>query len=86
MQLVIMNETGHTDLEVTMTEAIEQINEHPTHWVFIDGELTSRETISQVDWTSVDNYYQTLTFTRNTQNTYQHREEGSHGKRFATET
>tara|TARA_R100000231_G_scaffold19080_1_gene19099 strand:- start:196 stop:393 length:198 start_codon:yes stop_codon:yes gene_type:complete len=55
MQLVIMNETGHTDLEVTMSEAIEQINEHPTHWVFIDGDLTSRESITQVDWTTVNN-------------------------------
>ena len=55
MQLVIMNETGHTDLEVTMTEAIEQINEHPTHWVFIDGDLPSRESITQIDWTTLDN-------------------------------
>jgi hypothetical protein len=54
MLLTIINETGHTELEVTQTEVIEQINDHPTHWVFIDGELTSRETISDVDWETVE--------------------------------
>jgi hypothetical protein len=54
MLLTIINETGHTELEVTQTEVIEQINDHPTHWVFIDGELTSRETISDVDWEAVE--------------------------------
>lgn len=50
MLLTIVNETGHTELEVTHSEVIEHINDHPTHWVFIDGELTSREEISDVDW------------------------------------
>ena len=54
MLLTIINETGHTELEVTQMEVIEQINDHPTHWVFIDGELTSRETISDVDWEAVE--------------------------------
>ena len=38
----------------TQIEAIEQINDHPTHWVIVDGELTSRETISTVNWDSVE--------------------------------
>ena len=30
MKLTIMNETGHTELDVTKSEMIEQIAEHPT--------------------------------------------------------
>ena len=54
MKLRIMNETGHTELEVTQKEAIDQINEHPTHWVFIDGEMVSRQEIPQVSWDNVE--------------------------------
>ena len=54
MKLRILNETGHTDLEVTMNEAIEQINDHPTHWVFVDGEMVSREQIGSLNWDSVE--------------------------------
>ena len=53
MLLTIINETGHTELEVTQTEVIEQINDHPTHWVFIDGEAVMRETINSIDWDTV---------------------------------
>ena len=55
MKLRILNETGHTELEVSTSEVIDQINDHPTHWVVIDSELTSREEISEVNWDSVDN-------------------------------
>lgn len=54
MLLTIINETGHTELEVTQVEVIDQINDHPTHWVFIDGELTARELIGDVSWETVD--------------------------------
>ena len=54
MKLRILNETGHTDLEVTMNEAIEQINDHPTHWVFVDGEMVSREEITSLNWDNVE--------------------------------
>ena len=54
MLLTISNETGHTEMSVTMTEVIEQINDHPTHWVLIDGELTSRESITEVNWDTVE--------------------------------
>ena len=50
-----MNDTGHTELDVTSVEMIEQINDHPTHWVFVDGEMVSREIIASVDWDEVDN-------------------------------
>ena len=55
MKLRIMNETGHTDLVVNQVEMIDQINDHPTHWVFIDGELVTRENISTISWDSVEN-------------------------------
>jgi hypothetical protein len=46
MKLRILNETGHTELEVSASEVIDQINDHPTHWVFVDG-----ETVESVDLT-----------------------------------
>ncbi len=53
-----MNESGHTELvNQTSSQVIDQINDHPSHWVIINGELTSREMISEVTWdtvTSVD--------------------------------
>jgi len=52
--LTIINDTGHSEMVVNMTEVIEQINDHPTHWVLVDGELTSRETITEVNWDSVE--------------------------------
>ena len=54
MKLRILNETGHTELEVTQSEVIEQINDHPTHWVFVDGEMVSRENISTLNWDDVE--------------------------------
>ena len=55
MKLRIMNETGHTDLILNKEEMIEQINDHPTHWVFVDGECVMRENIVNVAWDEVDN-------------------------------
>jgi len=55
MKLTIMNETGHTELDVTKSEMIEQIAEHPTHWVYVDGDMVSRENVTDVDWSAVDN-------------------------------
>ena len=54
MKLRILNETGHTELEVTTSEVIEQITDHPTHWVFVDGEMVSREEISTLNWDNVE--------------------------------
>ena len=54
MKLRIMNETGHTELIVSESEVIEQINEHPTHWVFVDGDLVSRDNITSVSWDTVE--------------------------------
>ena len=54
MKLRILNETGHTELEVSASEVIEQINDHPTHWVFVDGEMVSREMISTLEWDNVE--------------------------------
>ena len=54
MKLRIMNETGHTELELEVSEVIEQINDHPTHWVFVDNAMVSRDKISEVDWDAVE--------------------------------
>jgi len=55
--LTILNETGHTTLTLSESEVIEQIDTHPTHWVFINGEMVAREQIREIAWddvTSVD--------------------------------
>ncbi len=53
MKLRILNETGHTELSVSSAEIMDHINEHATHWVFVDGEMVSRENISQINWDDV---------------------------------
>lgn len=52
--LTIMNETGHTELMLEATQVIEQIETHPTHWIFIDGELVTRANITEVNWDGVE--------------------------------
>ena len=57
IKLRILNETGHTDLTLVSESVIEQIDTHPTHWCFIDGEMVARESINEINWdevTSVD--------------------------------
>jgi len=49
-----MNETGHTDLDVNTSEMIEQLAEHPTHWVYVDGDMVSRESVSDINWDGVE--------------------------------
>jgi hypothetical protein len=53
MKLRILNETGHTELMVSMDELIDQINDHPSHWVSVDGEIIERKTIDSVDWEKI---------------------------------
>jgi DNA/RNA endonuclease YhcR with UshA esterase domain len=53
IKLRIMNETGHTEVVLASESVIEQIDRHPTHWVFIDGEMVSREGITEINWDSV---------------------------------
>ena len=48
-----MKETGHTELMVSESQLIEQINDHPTHWVFVDGEMVSREEVASFDWDGI---------------------------------
>lgn len=50
----ILNETGHTELALEVSEVIEQIDDHPTHWVFVDGELVSRQNIDEINWDTVE--------------------------------
>ena len=48
MKLIIQNETGHTTMEVNASGVIEQINDHPTHWVIVDDVMVMRENIPDV--------------------------------------
>ena len=54
MKLIIQNETGHTTMEVNASGVIEQINDHPTHWVIVDDVMVMRENITDVDWETVN--------------------------------
>jgi len=53
MKLRILNETGHTEMAVAASEVLDHINEHATHWVFVDGEMVSRNEIALVNWDDV---------------------------------
>ena len=55
IKLRILNETGHTDLMLEVSSIIEQIDTHPTHWAFINGEMVAREEISKLNWDEVTN-------------------------------
>jgi hypothetical protein len=54
ISLTILNETGHTSLTLEVSDVIEQINTHPTDWVFVDGEMVSRENIASINWDTVE--------------------------------
>ena len=54
IKLRILNETGHTEVMLASEEIIEQIDTHPTHWVFVDGEMVSRQEINEVSWDTVE--------------------------------
>ena len=53
IKLRIMNESGHTVLDMRSSEVIEQIDTHPTHWAFVNGEMTAREQIANINWDEV---------------------------------
>ena len=54
VKVTILNETGHTELTLSASEALDQIIDHPTHWAYIDGELVTREEIANIDFNDVD--------------------------------
>lgn len=54
IKMTIMNETGHTELTLEASEVIEQVDSHPTHWVFINDELVSRQDIEGINWDDVE--------------------------------
>jgi len=54
MRLLIGNETGHTVMEnVQVDEMLDHLQEHPTHWVYLDGLQKARESITASDWDTV---------------------------------
>ena len=54
VKITILNETGHTELTLSASEALDQIIDHPTHWAYIDGELVTREEIANIDFNNVE--------------------------------
>ena len=53
--LRILNETGHTELELAVNDVIDQINDHPSYWVSIDGDIVDRMNIPTMNWDTVQN-------------------------------
>ena len=53
--LRILNETGHTELELAVNDVIDQINDHPSYWVSIDGDIVDRMNIPTMNWNNVQN-------------------------------
>ena len=54
MKLIIGNETGHTVFEnIEASEVVDQINDHPSHWVYLNGLQVTREQVTVTDWDSV---------------------------------
>ena len=49
VKVTILNQTGHTELELTADEAIQQILDHPTHWAYINGDLISHDEIANMN-------------------------------------
>tara|TARA_Y100000004_G_scaffold140431_1_gene159568 strand:+ start:1322 stop:1495 length:174 start_codon:yes stop_codon:yes gene_type:complete len=45
---------GHYTSQLEASEVIEQIDTHPTHWVFVDGVMVSRESINEINWDTVE--------------------------------
>ena len=54
VKITILNGTGHTELTLSASEALDQIIDHPTHWAYIDGELVTREEIANINFNDVD--------------------------------
>jgi hypothetical protein len=54
LKLRIMNETGHTELMVSVEELVDQINDHPSHWISLDGAIVERKSIETVNWETVE--------------------------------
>ena len=53
--LRILNETGHTELTMAALEVVDQINDHPSYWVSIDGDIVDRRVIPTMNWDEVQN-------------------------------
>jgi len=54
VKVTILNQTGHTELELSASEAIEQIYNHPTHWAYINGELVAHENIGNINLEDIE--------------------------------
>jgi len=54
MKLIIQDDTGHTEMEVNVAGLMEQINDHPNHWVVVDETVVFSENIADVDWDTVN--------------------------------
>ena len=48
VKVTILNQTGHTVLDLSVEETIETINNHPTHWAYVNGELMTVEQLTNM--------------------------------------
>ena len=60
VKVTILNQTGHTELELSAQEAIEQIYDHPTHWAYINGELVSHDEIQNIKMEDIEDVVQAI--------------------------
>ena len=54
VSVTILNDTGHTELELSAEEAVEQIYNHPTHGAYINGEKVSHEEVANIPLESIE--------------------------------
>tara|TARA_R110002167_G_scaffold111007_2_gene282322 strand:- start:7263 stop:7469 length:207 start_codon:yes stop_codon:yes gene_type:complete len=54
VKVTILNQTGHTELELSASEAVEQIYNHPTHWAYINGELVAHEDVVNINLEDIE--------------------------------
>ena len=54
VRVIIGNQTGHTELEMSGEEAIEQILNHPTHWAYINGEMVAHADVANIPLESIE--------------------------------
>ena len=57
VKVIIGNQTGHTELEMSGEEAIEQILNHPTHWAYINGDFVAAEEIANIRAEDIEDVY-----------------------------
>ena len=50
----IADMTGHTTVQLTKEETLEQVQEHPAHWIFVNDRMVNAQELEQANWAQVD--------------------------------